>query len=57
MIAVGVLSLTGDTDLTRVTIELDFNYDDVTKTDVICYLNELMDDDNLSYSVEFQPED
>ena len=40
--------------MTRVTIELDFNYDDVTKTDVFCYLNELMDDDNLNYSLESQ---
>lgn len=36
----------------RVTITLEFDRNDITEADVINYLNELIDNDCLSYDVE-----
>lgn len=38
--------------MTRVIIELEFEQDDVTEFDVINYLNEIADSDNLSFHTQ-----
>tara|TARA_R110001599_G_scaffold309648_1_gene516680 strand:+ start:379 stop:522 length:144 start_codon:yes stop_codon:yes gene_type:complete len=38
--------------MSKVIIELEFETDDVTEADVINYLNELIDDDCLSYELQ-----
>lgn len=38
--------------MTKVIIELEFDFDDVSDADVINYLNELIEDGSLSYEID-----
>ena len=38
--------------MTTVTIELDFDKDNVTEEDVLNYLQELIDNDSINYEVQ-----
>mgnify|MGYP001264157812 CR=1 FL=1 len=38
--------------MTTVTIELDFDKDNVTEADVLNYLQELIDNDSINYEVQ-----
>lgn len=43
--------------MARVTIELDFDSEDVSDADVINYLNELIENDMLDYEVKDDPKE
>ena len=42
--------------MTRVIIELEFDFDDVSDADVTNYLNQLIENDMLSYEVKSKEE-